>query len=241
MTKLLLLLVSMLIVCTSVIAGVSVKGYYRSNGTYVQPHMRSSPDGNFSNNWSTVGNVNPYTGKAGTKTTPNSSSSNVVSSSTPSSYGGISRTSPLSIQLNDKRGQTNTQNSGSSKKEISNTSQYLRLNGINWTEVGRNNSDILYVARMSREYSKDGLPVISLLYTGAMKENGIPVWLGQRVLKVKVNCFDYTASAIEDKVINSKGVVVKNVVLTDHDYFTWFNLSELGSSNNILAASRICS
>jgi hypothetical protein len=47
---------------------VSVRAYYRSNGTYVQPHMRSAPDGNFSNNWSTVGNVNPYTGTPGTKT-----------------------------------------------------------------------------------------------------------------------------------------------------------------------------
>jgi hypothetical protein len=44
-------------------AGVSVRGYYRSNGTYVSPHMRSNPDGNFYNNWSTVGNINPYTEK----------------------------------------------------------------------------------------------------------------------------------------------------------------------------------
>lgn len=46
---------------------VRVEGYYRKNGTYVQPHYRSRPDGNTSNNWSTRGNVNPYTGKAGTK------------------------------------------------------------------------------------------------------------------------------------------------------------------------------
>jgi tetratricopeptide (TPR) repeat protein len=47
---------------------VHVRGYYPSNGTYVQPHMRSAPDGNFSNNWSTKGNINPYTGVPGTKT-----------------------------------------------------------------------------------------------------------------------------------------------------------------------------
>jgi hypothetical protein len=45
----------------------SVRGYYRNNGTYVQPHMRSAPDGNPYNNYSTKGNVNPYTGQAGTK------------------------------------------------------------------------------------------------------------------------------------------------------------------------------
>lgn len=49
---------------------VYVHGYTRSNGTYVAPHYRSAPDGNFWNNWSTVGNVNPYTGKPGTKSTP---------------------------------------------------------------------------------------------------------------------------------------------------------------------------
>lgn len=58
----------------SAYAVVSVKGYYRSNGTYVAPHYRSNPDGNVYNNWSTKGNVNPYTGKAGTKTYPTPSS-----------------------------------------------------------------------------------------------------------------------------------------------------------------------
>lgn len=49
---------------------VAVRGYFRSNGTYVQPHYRSAPDGSFYNNWSTYGNVNPYTGEVGTKTNP---------------------------------------------------------------------------------------------------------------------------------------------------------------------------
>ena len=51
-------------------ADVLVRGHYRSNGTYVQPHYRSNPDGNFSNNWTTYPNINPYTGRAGTRTTP---------------------------------------------------------------------------------------------------------------------------------------------------------------------------
>lgn len=46
---------------------VSVHGYTRKDGTYVAPHMRSRPDGNLSNNWTTLGNVNPYTGKPGTR------------------------------------------------------------------------------------------------------------------------------------------------------------------------------
>lgn len=49
---------------------VYVRGYFRSNGTYVMPHYRSVPDGNFWNNWSTKGNVNPYTGELGTRIQP---------------------------------------------------------------------------------------------------------------------------------------------------------------------------
>ncbi|MBU8756808.1 hypothetical protein KM927_25355 [Priestia megaterium] len=56
-------------------ADVSVRGYYRKDGTYVRPHMRSDPDGNFNNNWSTKGNINPYTGEEGTKTSPSDSGS----------------------------------------------------------------------------------------------------------------------------------------------------------------------
>lgn len=52
-------------------ADVYVRGYYRSNGTYVQPHHRSNPDGNVWNNWSTYPNVNPYTGSLGTRRTIN--------------------------------------------------------------------------------------------------------------------------------------------------------------------------
>lgn len=53
-----------------VFSQVHVRGYVRSNGTYVQPHFRSTPDGNFWNNWSTKGNINPYTGRPGTRVTP---------------------------------------------------------------------------------------------------------------------------------------------------------------------------
>jgi hypothetical protein len=45
----------------------SVRGYTRKDGTYVAPHQRTTPDGTKGNNWSTKGNVNPYTGKPGTK------------------------------------------------------------------------------------------------------------------------------------------------------------------------------
>jgi len=43
-----------------------VNGYTRKDGTYVQGHYRSSPDGNPYNNCSFPGNTNPYTGKTAT-------------------------------------------------------------------------------------------------------------------------------------------------------------------------------
>jgi hypothetical protein len=66
-----ILLALLLLVLTTPLAAlaqdVSVKGYFRKDGTYVQPHMRSRPDSSFNNNWSTAPNVNPYTGKQGTR------------------------------------------------------------------------------------------------------------------------------------------------------------------------------
>ena len=44
-----------------------VNGYFKSDGTYVQPHYRSAPDNNPYNNWSTQPNINPYTGQQGTQ------------------------------------------------------------------------------------------------------------------------------------------------------------------------------
>ncbi len=45
----------------------SVRGYTTKKGTYVKPHRATNPDDRKSNNWSHKGNVNPNTGKTGTK------------------------------------------------------------------------------------------------------------------------------------------------------------------------------
>lgn len=48
-------------------ASTHVRGYTKRDGTYVQPHYRSSPNNTVLDNYSTKGNINPYTGKSGTK------------------------------------------------------------------------------------------------------------------------------------------------------------------------------
>jgi hypothetical protein len=43
-----------------------VSSYTRSNGTYVAGHHQTNPNDTKYDNWSSKGNVNPYTGKEGT-------------------------------------------------------------------------------------------------------------------------------------------------------------------------------
>ena len=72
--------IAMLLTATIALAGdVYVQGYFKSDGTYVQPHYRSAPNSTTLDNWSTRGNVNPYTGQRGTR--------DPYGSSNPSPYG----------------------------------------------------------------------------------------------------------------------------------------------------------
>ena len=45
---------------------VHVRGYLRSDGSFVTPHFRTAPNDTRTDNWSTLGNVNPHTGAPGT-------------------------------------------------------------------------------------------------------------------------------------------------------------------------------
>jgi hypothetical protein len=47
--------------------GARVRSYVTKKGTYVQSHQRTASDRSRSNNWSSKGNSNPYTGKRGSK------------------------------------------------------------------------------------------------------------------------------------------------------------------------------
>jgi len=43
-------------------------GYTTNRGTYVQPYVATNPNNTQMDNYSTRGNVNPYTGAVGTRT-----------------------------------------------------------------------------------------------------------------------------------------------------------------------------
>jgi hypothetical protein len=77
-----------------------VTGYTRSNGTYVEGHYRTTSNYTRDDNWSTVGNVNPYTGTEGTKAggynssyNSNYSSGRDYSTYTPTTYSTYTPTS----------------------------------------------------------------------------------------------------------------------------------------------------
>lgn len=61
-----LLIAAAMLVCGVAQAQVYVPGYVRSDGTYVQGHYRTAPNSTKLDNYSTRGNVNPYTGEQGT-------------------------------------------------------------------------------------------------------------------------------------------------------------------------------
>lgn len=65
MRQIFLLLLCLIFAATAE-SQVRVKGYTKKDGTYVAPHYRSSPNRTKLDNYSTRGNVNPYTGKVGT-------------------------------------------------------------------------------------------------------------------------------------------------------------------------------
>lgn len=72
--------------CFTVANAEYVKGYTKSNGTYVDGYNRSKANSTKSDNYSTKGNVNPYTGKAGTETYNDYNNYGSSSSKSKSSY-----------------------------------------------------------------------------------------------------------------------------------------------------------
>ena len=88
------LCIFLMIAGTSFAGDVYVRGHYRSDGTYVQPHYRTAPDSNPFNNYSSRGNINPYTGKRGYKNPYSSPYYSAPRATSPySSYSSPSRDS----------------------------------------------------------------------------------------------------------------------------------------------------
>lgn len=63
MKKFILAVFLLSLLIPSLLEAGQVRGYFRRDGTYVQLHQRSNPDGNPYNNYNFPGNYNPNTGQ----------------------------------------------------------------------------------------------------------------------------------------------------------------------------------
>jgi len=64
--KIVVAALTLAVACSVSAADTHVRQYTKKNGTTVAPHHRTAPDKTKANNYSTKGNMNPYTGKKGT-------------------------------------------------------------------------------------------------------------------------------------------------------------------------------
>lgn len=61
-----MILLAALLSSAAMARDVYVQPHVTRNGSYVQGHYQTAPDHNVYNNYSTQGNINPYTGQSGT-------------------------------------------------------------------------------------------------------------------------------------------------------------------------------
>lgn len=92
--KKVLLLIAFLFAAANSYSQVYVSGYVKSNGTYVKPHYRTSANHTRNDNYSTKGNINPYTGSYGTKPRDYGTSYTAPSYTTPN-YAVPTYTAPI--------------------------------------------------------------------------------------------------------------------------------------------------
>ena len=238
------ILKSFLISCLAVIAlissltsyaDVSVRGYYKKNGTYVKPHMRSNPDSSFSNNWSTVGNVNPYTGKKGTKTAPTYNYNAITNSSNANNVNYTSFSQPYNLHaMKDKEVQFRDYET----VQLENTLK-IRLDGIDWYHLAESKTDITYIRKGVLGYFNN-YPTVSIMYKGAIQSNGKPAWLGTRFIKVIADCKEDKIALVADAVVDSNNKVVTNIDYPENLRVKWSAMSNYFSPDLFKSTSGAC-
>lgn len=73
-----------------------------------------------------------------------------------------------------------------------------------------------------------------MMFTGVMKPNGRPTWLGKRFIKMKINCNTQQAALVADAVVNSDGTVVKDIIFREKDNVKWGEISMFYNTKDFL-------
>ena len=111
-------------------ADTHVKWYYRKNWTYVKPHYRSDRNNTKADNWSTKGNINPYTWKAWTVNIYSSD----YTSDTPSYNINYNSYSPnYSPSYSNYNSYSNHNSSSYNKKSCNDLYWTMSLDNLDWT------------------------------------------------------------------------------------------------------------
>jgi hypothetical protein len=105
---------------------VYVSGYYKSNGTYVKPHYRTAPNSTNRDNFSTRGNINPYTGQPGYITPDNTTTT--YTPSTTYSNSTYSNTNPYTTN------NTSSTNSSTTSYKSSSIYSTTKVYGQLWSK-----------------------------------------------------------------------------------------------------------
>ena len=118
----------------SAVADVSVRGHFRKDGTYVAPHMRSSPNSTTLDNWSTKGNVNPYNGQVGTKNSTQGASASFATVGSVPPSGTIQSSASYSGSTSPSRNELRSESSASNPKqlEIGSIQVGTGMNTVEW-------------------------------------------------------------------------------------------------------------
>jgi hypothetical protein len=169
MKKTLFLIVISMYCSNILIAQVRVKGYYKKDGTYVKPHVRSNPDGYIYNNWSTKGNVNPYTGKEGTK--------NPLSAG---SYGNEYNTSypdgqPMEkVDIHAENNENRKISNRSRQKELDESINEIWYYSEDWKAISKNKASYY---RVIRKESDNQYLFTDYYITGEKQSEGYAIYL----------------------------------------------------------------
>ena len=114
MKKLFFFIAFLFVTTFSFAQDVYVQGYTSGNGTYAQGYYRTSPNYTRNDNYSTVGNMNPYTGTAGTH--PRDRNTTTASYSVPiysNTYTNSTYSSPTTTYSSASYNSSNTIYTGS--------------------------------------------------------------------------------------------------------------------------------
>ncbi len=124
--RIIVILIISIIITQNLFSQVRVNGYYRKNGTYVEPHYRSSPNSNPFDNYSYPGNTNPFTGKTSTGN---------QQTYLENYYFRDNSTKPIRSNLNNSNSYPSNSNQNSVKKTTNNNQN--KLNNKSTEEILR--------------------------------------------------------------------------------------------------------